>query len=302
MLSIPPELREQLLSFYPSSVRPEMEAALPDLELQAFRLGLEVLHAEKNGLSFFEAVRRQGDYPLMARCHFGLLDLLQYELTQELIAALRVAADRVRDWDGLEAVHRALACHAALHPTRPDGALSRFVLYEGIRLNVWLMSWDAPEVEALGCMVELDRDAELSLRSSLRDAELFHEDVRPLQVLVAEAAGQISARLRDARDELATAGADTLEYLARLCETAGLTRQLDAANAAVARNDYAELVQETHLGSLELAERHPHLFPSAEAVDMRRSRLRKSLTAPRVRGRNRMIDLLRESAPQELKS
>ena len=58
-------IREKFLSFYPESVRPLLEAALPEFELQAARLAMEVLYMEGQGakgnrlfLNNLESVRR----------------------------------------------------------------------------------------------------------------------------------------------------------------------------------------------------------------------------------------------------
>lgn len=61
MLPVLQDLREVPLSFYPDQVRPYVEAALPELELQAAQLGMEVIHAERTGVSYADAVRRPGD-------------------------------------------------------------------------------------------------------------------------------------------------------------------------------------------------------------------------------------------------
>jgi hypothetical protein len=300
MLPVLQGVRDQFLSFYPDHVRPDVEAALPELEIQAARLGMEVLHAERSGVSFAEAVRRPGDWPLMARVHFGILDFLQFELPRDLAKVVRVVFGRVQAWDGLEDLRRLAVCHAALHRGRADSALARFALYEAIRLNLWLLSWDEPAAESLGCMTQLDRDAEAVLRDRLVQDEMFDEEVRPLHVLVADAASRLQVRFEEARAALAAETPEIIEFVTEtLCRATAEARCLNAADAATLRNEYAGCVGDVPLESLLLSERHPQVLPSAEAVDMRRSRLRKKLGRG-GRVRTRVIDVLRSAALTEV--
>ena len=228
------DVRYQLLSFYPDHVRPEVEAALPELELQAARLGMEVLHAERSGVAYAEAVRRPGDWPLMARVHFGILDFLQFEIPRDLAEAVRVVFGRVQAWDGLEDLRRLAVCHAALHSGRADAAFVRFMLYQAMRLNLWIITWDEPAAEALGCMTQIDRDAEAILRDRLVQDEMFGEEVRPLHVLVADAAVSLRARFEEARARLADEVPEVIEFVTEtLCRATDEARRLNAADPHV---------------------------------------------------------------------
>lgn len=300
MLPVLQDLRDQLLSFYPDHVRPDVEAALPELELQAARLGMEVLHAERSGVSYAEAARRPGDWPLMARVHYGILDFLQFEIPRDLTEVVRVVFGRVQAWDGLEDLRRLAVCHAALHSNRADAALVRLMLYQAMRFNLWLITWDDSTPEALGCMTQIDLDAEAVLRDRLAQDEMFDEDVRPLHVLVADAVYSLQARFDEARARFAAEAPEIIEFVSEtLYRATEEARGLNAADAATLRNEYAGCIGDVRLESLLLSERHPHLLPSPEAVDMRRSRLRKKLKAG-GRVRTRVIDVLRSAALEEV--
>ena len=191
-ISIEKTIREKFVSLYPSSVQPQVEAA---------QLAMEVLHGERSGVEFSETVDRPADWPLMSRVQYGLLDILPLEMLREAQAILSTVIANCERWDGIEDLRRLIVCRAANDDDRTESALARFTLYQIIRLNLWAASWDTPEVEALGCMATLDREAEGRLRERLRQQELFDENIRPLHVLVADALCHLLEHFEAIRDE-----------------------------------------------------------------------------------------------------
>ena len=149
-------IREKFVKLYPASLQSTVESALPELELQAARLAMEVLHVERSGVEFSEAVDRPADWPLMSRVHHGLLDILQLEMPREAQAVVSTVISNCESWDGIEDLRRLIVCRAANDDDRADCALARFALYQAIRLNMWAASWDAPEVEALAIDMTTD--------------------------------------------------------------------------------------------------------------------------------------------------
>lgn len=237
----------------------------------------------------------------MGRVHFGILDFLQYEIPYDLAEVVRDIFGHVETWAGLEDLRRFAVCHAALRPDHAEGVLMRFLLYEAIRLNLWLVTWDDPAPEALGFMTQLDRDAEAVLRDRIHQDDMFDEDVRPLHVLVTDAACRLQAQFEEARAALAKDVPEVVEFVTEtLCRATAEARRLAAADAAELRNDYAGCIGDLHLDSLLLSERHPRLLPSPEPVDMRRSRLRKRLKGGGGRVRTRVIDVLRSAVLEEV--
>lgn len=180
----PMSLLGALLEFFPAEVRGEIEGGLPRLAIDAQRLGLEVLVAEEDGLSFADAARQQGRYPLMARAHYGVLDLLQTELPKPLVEIIAVVFEQMRAAPGLKDWTRRVFEVAG----GPDagGALLRFLIYEGVRLNFWLLTWDQPDIEAAGTFCEFDAQAERVLKEHLRCPPYGDQEVRPMSVLIAE--------------------------------------------------------------------------------------------------------------------
>lgn len=287
-------IREKFLRLYPESVQPLVEAAIPELELQVARLAMEVVHVERIGVAYSEAVHRPADWPLMARVHHGLLDILQMEMPPEAQSVMTSVIANCEREEVVEDLRRLIVYRAADNETQAGSSLARFALYQIIRLNLWAASWDTPEVEALGCLARLDREAESRLRERLRQQEIFDEDIRPLHILVADALNHLLEHFEAIRDETRTMSPELANLIAGLIDATSLARQLGAADAAILRNEYAEHVGGTTLGSVQLSEQHPLTLPTQGAVDARRSRLRSRLPKkPRVR--TRLVDLFRNA-------
>lgn len=284
-----------LLSLYPEPLRTKVEGALPALWLEAARLGLEVIKAERAGLKYAEAATRPRDYPLMQRIHFGFIDVLQHEMPATMADSLREFCRRARDFDDHE-LSKLLFAAAAPVDSTAERAVLRFLIYEVIRVTAWVLSYEDPSPEALRCHQALEIDAEARMRKHFYGPPMFEEDVRPLQVLLAEAMEYLC---KQQQHRLATAraqGAATIEIIDRLMKQVLAARSLAAPEAALVRNQYARDLGDEELGAHELAERHPDIFPSAEAVWQRNSRFTKLLESGTFRiPRARLIDLLRES-------
>jgi len=287
------DLQLQLISLYPEPLRPVVEAGLPALKFQMMRLAFEVMEAESTGTVFASAVHRPGDYPLMARCHFGIVDILQYEVPSNARDNVISVFERVQSWQNLEVFRRAAFCRAA--GDGPEAALMRFVLYQAIRFNLWVLTWDEPSVEAVGVMQRLDSEAEQTLRKRLMMPSTYDEAVRPLHILVAEALEAAQRGLTDAAIDLPQRFGELLEFNLAILKA----RELCAADAVLVRNEYSTHIGEEKLGSIRLAERHPHLFPSSCAVDTRRSRLTRALPG-KTASRTRLIDIIHDAMSREV--
>lgn len=181
-LAVP--LVHYIAGLYPDGLRKEIEAATPALALHATRLGTEVLLAEEQGLRFSQAVIHP-DFPLMERVYFGLQALLQHRLTPELRDAVNAMIQHGIE-GGFDSA-RELIFAVAMHRDDPDAAMCRFLLWGSVRLNLLVASWDDPEVQASGALDAMEDRAEGVLRELLQmPNHIFQEDVRPLNVLVAE--------------------------------------------------------------------------------------------------------------------
>ena len=285
---------EIVLSFYPEPLRGQMEEALPELLLDAARVGLEVMKAEHENLSFAEAVRRPTDFPLMNRIHFGFIAILQWEVPAPLVDPVREMCLRAREYQG-DDLSRAIFAAAALDDRTWDRACLRFVIYQLVRATAWAQTFHDPLAEVLGCHRDLDDCAEEILRKRMAMLEMFDDEVRPLDVVVREA---MEVLLAKEHERLAVAwahGPKIMDTIQTLLSQAAAARHLPAPRAQVLRNRYAPELGDEHLGAQQLADRYPDLYPSAQAVWQHSSRLDKAIHAGDVASRRpRLIDLLRD--------
>jgi len=284
---------EELLDLYPQELRPDMAAAMQELLRDAFDLAREVDAAERAGIPFAEAARDTATYPTMARAHFGLLDLLHTEFAPHEHRTLEHVVTRAADAD-VDHVRRNWFLVAAEDRDTLSGPLMRFLLYQAVRLNVWVLTWgEGAALEATGAFRELDERAEVQLRSRLAMDEMHDPAVRPLHVLVAEAVDELS-QIWDTRKRELTAGSrDAIELFRGLARAADVARNLGAGDAALVRNEIEGATGGEQIGSRELSERCPSLA-SQNATDQRRRRLLARLhedAAPEPSGL-RFIDLL----------
>jgi hypothetical protein len=282
-----------LTKHYPAWMQSDMEAALPTLDLEATRLALEVTQAERDGIPYADAVRRI-DFPLMSRLHFGVEDLLQHRIPPEVRQAISslAAATKRGEFDGWRRALFAAAAQADL-----QGALLRFIIHEGNNIELLVATWDVPEFEALGTLGRLEYEGQRLLAEQLASSEMHSDDIRPFHVMLAElvvrAVGDAEgvALVLQEREE-------AVALVLQLVEATRTVRGLDAANAAVARADSFE----EELGSQQLLDRYPWHFPSVNAVDQRRRRLRRDIAngkPPVVLDGSRLIDLILADAREE---
>ena len=173
---------------------------------------------------------------------------------------------------------------------RREEALARFFLFQAVRLNLYLNTWTEPQLEAWGSLRRVEEKAETIVRELLNVELMLHPDVRPLHVLVKEAlihlaidAAGIEAALRENVQSF-------MEKMDLLTDAHGVVRELKAADAAVFRPGMTT----EGLGSQRIADRFPHHFPSADAVDQRRSRFRRRFDPenPPASNGNRVIDVI----------
>jgi hypothetical protein len=289
---------EQLLDLYPRRLRPDLTDALAELALDAVRLGAEVVEAETCGLGFSDAARDHERFPLMAKVHFGLHDLLQVELAPGQAAMTSALLDETAGAD-LDGLRRSWFLLAGEHDGAAGGALMRFLLYQAVRLNAWVLTWqNGAPLEAAGALRRFDDEIETDVRARLAMVEMRDPDVRPLHVLVVEALERLAGIWQAEHDALRTGEPETYARFEGLIEAATVARDLGAGDAALVRNEIDGAVGGKRLGSHALAQRCPTLR-SQNATDQRRRRLLARLAAgprPQPSGR-RLIDLIERRVP-----
>lgn len=276
-----------LAGFLPRGLRAEIENDLPSLSIAAGRLAMEILDAETNGLKYIDAIELPS-YPLMARVHYGVLDTLQWRMPPQILGPLRTVCQSAArgDFDPF----RKLIFDVATRRNDPEAALARFLLFQGIRLNLYIWTWEQPEFEAWGCLRQVEDEAQETLETWLMAPEIQDTEVRPLHILVADAVLQLGRRASRMTSLLRAHIRDVVDEMTLMTDATRLVRALDAADAAVFRPGHAK----EKAGSQRIADRFPWHFPSANAVEQRRSRFRKKLKVdePPTPSGDRLIDVI----------
>lgn len=278
---------KSLTNLFPSHLRTEVENDIPALSLAAGRLAMEVLDAELNGLKYLDAVEHP-NYPLMARVHHGVLDTLQWRMPPQMLGTIRTVCKSAArgDFDPF----RKAFFNLATRKNDPEAALARFFLFQGIRLNLYVWTWNQPEVEASGCLAEIENEAQQCLEKWLNEPEMQEPDLRPLNIVVADAIAQLGVRTSRMANLLRRHVGDVVEQIIDMAEATRLVRAMDAADAAVFRPGRSK----EPLGSQRIADRFPWHFPSANAVEQRRSRIKRKIKTDQLtsEGSSRLIDVI----------
>ena len=281
-----------LLDLYPRSLRKQVEAELPALTLSVHRLATEVMHAELLGKTYTEAIDDPG-FPLMARVHYGVADTLRWRVPPEFVETFKEILQHAVDGD-FDPM-RQLLFAVATSRNDPEGALCRFLFWQAIRLNLMIATWNDPIVEAARGIYSIDEEAEDTLKAFLRLPEMLEPEVRPLNVLVAAAAVELDLHVGRLR-QLFARESPALEEIFSHAKLVSVSRQVDARAAAVLWP--GEPPSET--SSQQVADRFPHHFPTANAVEAQRSRtvrLLRSDGVPEPSG-DRYIDLIQQFAAE----
>jgi hypothetical protein len=283
---------QYVISFYPDEIRQRCEVEIPSLSLAAGRLALEVIDAEMHGRRYADAVL-DPSYPLMGRVHFGLADTLMWRVPEEMISALYEVMQRAANGD-FDPV-RQLVFAVATRRNDPEAALCRFFLWQAIRLNIMVGTWDEPALEARGLLRHTEIESENILKDFLRVPEMLCEDVRPLNVLVRAAVDHLDLSATQLHGVFERYCGSLEELMARE-EVLQIARRLDNRSAAVLWP--GESLDE--LGSQRIADRYPQHFRTANAVEAQRTRTLKRLGqkgVPEPSG-DRLIDLIRQTGTE----
>jgi len=275
-------LVRQIQPFIPAHLHEQLEREAPAVSLAAIRLGWEVLDAEQRQVRFSDAVERAGEFPLMGRVYFGAVNLLQHQLTPPIRAALQSILNHTIE--GKFEPMRKLLFAIAQRRGDPEAALCRFLLWAGVQLNLLIMTWNQPQIEAAGVLGKMEDKAEEILKELLEVSDIHEPDFRPLHALVAAGLQEMLVTaaavpvLVDALGEFQTSLTDTLQ----------MVRGLEARDAAIINPGRFTGVP----GSQQILDRFPqHEFQSANAIDQRRGRIRKKLASP-TPAEDRLVDLL----------
>lgn len=279
-------IRHSVLPSLPPPMREEFDRALPMLGLLAYQLGVDVIVAERQGLTFAEAVRRP-EFIKMARVYFGAINLLQLELTSPLKRLLRKLLAQAAA--GQFEAARGFLFAIATREGDPQAGLCRLLLWVAARLNLLSLTWDRPDVELRGSLNDVEELSEAVLRSLLdriRGEEL-EPDARPLHLLVAELVVHTQVHDESVGEALIGMQSELSEFIAKNVAALEQIRGLDARTAAM----FWPVGYGMELGYQQIADLFPQHFPSADALERRRNRFLGGVGAGQPSG-NRIIDIM----------
>jgi hypothetical protein len=281
------------VSFYPDDLRRQAEREIPKLAIQSGRLALEVMDAEASGVRYSNAVVNP-NYPLMGRMHFGLADTLRWRVPEELVPAVRKLLGHAAagDFDPMRQI--LFAVGARKHD--PEAAACRFSLWNAVYLNVLVLTEFKPGIEVSGVLDEATDLAETILCELLTVPEIYEDDMRPLDMLVAETFRRMNiastAKLRD----LLAGPVGELEKFLRATEARGAVRKLEAKDAAM----FWPGRSREPLGSVRTVDRYPWHYKSVADLEKKRSLFLQEIreNGERDATGDRLIDMVRQFASE----
>lgn len=248
----------------PQSLRPVVEQAAPMMSVSAARLGLEALDAERRAIRFSSAVERSQEFPLMGRVYFGALNLLQWQVPQHVREAL--SAMLTHALAGQFESTRKLLFLVGQRKDDPEAALCRFLLWSAVRINLSILTWRQPHVEAIGVLDGIEDRTEAILRELLTVEDIQEPDYRPLHALVAA----VLVDVRAAAEPLLMGAMTDLEI--DKVDAIQLVRQLEARDAALFQPGRFSGTA----GSQQIVDRYPHHhYKSVSAMEQQRTRVRR---------------------------
>ncbi len=249
---------EQLLTLAPFPLTAaDIREGLADLQLALAGLAVEVLEAERKELPLREAAELER-FPRMRLVHLAIFDLLRFELPKEYREVLReVSADSQEEPLFVRDIKLALVNCARESDNPAERAVSRFFLFEIIRLGMVIVAWLAGGIEAVGGdQQDIDELAESEVDEWL-SRPLLPGPIRTFDVIFAGALLRLNGRadvLAEMMNELSDEARRA--QLFRAAVEAKL-REMPAAEAVLIRNMVAPALDGQHVTVERLAGLHP---------------------------------------------
>ncbi len=284
------------------------------LKVASKRLAYEVLDALSQGVNFSEAVVREMEYPLMYRMHVGVTDLLQKSLPEEMEPLMHRFQEtpQIPVFEKLRENLAQVASFPQLY-AEEDCALARFLLFQGIRLNLVAATWIesspgkfGPFDRFGGSIKDLDRIAEEELVICIAMAEENLPDGKTLSFNFV-VAGALQ-KLHQFKEVLCQQFSVLQEMIRDRIELRAFLethlREMDLKDALLVRNyvrrHHPEILGEQHVSFEILQIRHPLAFGKSTQKAMRKasSRLKKRTSIP-TRKQPALFDFIRESVNGE---
>jgi len=274
-----------------------LKSGLAQLKSELRRLAHEAEAVIAQELTFSAAAVDFDNFPLLARFHAGVDDILTLSLPTEISQwVVRIAANTDEIEPHLDGLTEDLA-HLASLPVEfsdPTPALARLLLFELVRLQLILLARRYPG-EVFGRGLELDDlspIAEKQVETWLKEAP--PADVRSRIVLEAAACVALSSRVSSLKNDLTRVGADLVARLELRAKIEADLAECESCDSLMIRNGLAPTWGLQQFSLEELRSRHPVAMGdrSIDALYKRFQRLKKRAEVPK-RKNIALLDVIR---------
>jgi hypothetical protein len=279
----------------------ELDTGLREIEGTMLLVASEAMTAERQGVALRHAGVDFERFPHMARLHASVEDILTLELPRPLLDWSRRFLSQTPP-EGLDALRTDFVRRAARDPMPLRRSLFRFLLFQGVRVNLVLRALLFPD-EVFGVGMErddLDEIAEKEMSHWLDSTACDDDEVRPFTLMVVAACEELAHDGELLRLALQPVKQELRSALAVRAKTEAALATMSAADALILRNEFAEEFEIQPLRIETLRTRHPAAFGRVKrgALYQRKSELAKLRTnnGPLIRRRRRLslLDVVAE--------
>lgn len=254
---------------------------LREIRDEMHQLALDAHKADARGVSFSDAVTDWFAFPHLARFHVLMEDVLRQPLPMPLVAWYRALLGSPEPPTFAEA-RTALVELAANDPSEIRRSLWRFLLVEGVHLNLLLMRhWNLHEAAmAQMHLSDLHYQAEVTVTRWFDTGPAIEEGVRPFEVIACAALKSMESAYNDLRNAVRVVQDHVATELERRRLIEMTLRELSDTDYVLVRNDIAAVLGEQPLSLVELQRRHGDVLGtfSRAALEQRVSRARRRFT------------------------
>lgn len=279
----------------------EVQRGVEAIKLGAMQLALELAQAETIGVPMADAVRDADNYPHLVQAHNSILDVLTLELPKEFTPFLQCVA-AMPNPPPLDEMTRDLARVGAT-AQGPQRALARFILFEGVRLQLLVTMWrQTPDLHRLGIDdYSWDRQASDNLDVLLAHPQDLEgpDPIRPLEVVLTATLTDLLKYVGEAERALGQIEADVRARYARRAMVEEALLDANARDAVLIRNCLARAWGAQRLDIGRVMKQHPLPFDGTKrnAIDQHVSRrqlamIEDGLAVIPVRRKPALIDLI----------
>ena len=280
------------------------------LQLQdgAVELAAQARRALTSGTSFAEAVHDYDSYPLLSKFYHSMLDIISLSLPPEMVRFTQEFVKGTPPDLGPDFRHY-LSVAAVRFDGDFTGALARFALFVGVRVNLALVYRNSPhEAVVTGLMDELDQMAEAAVAELLSQPDVLQRPIEPMRAMVALACSRLLPEIDELVDMLRQLSRETrtpYEVRAALEEE---LKDMDCKDALLLRKQVSDELPDLEIfgeGQPKMTNRrlraqHPVALGemSEDAMNMRLFRLKKKVASEGMQSLKRtgptLPELLRE--------